>query len=62
MQRQRGCLEKNANKKKMRCKRCGGFGHFEKTCKLEMVGEDGETATTNKRFTIYMHFSSIMLS
>ena len=45
VQRQRGCLEKNANKKKVRCKRCGGFGHFAKTCKLDMVGEDGETAT-----------------
>lgn len=45
----RGCLEKQANKKKVRCKRCRGFGHFSKTCKLEMVGEDGETARTNKR-------------
>ena len=49
--RQRGCLENRANKKKVRCKRCGGFGHFSKTCKLEMVGEDGETASTNKRLT-----------
>jgi hypothetical protein len=22
--------------------RCRGFGHFAKTCKLQMVGEDGE--------------------
>jgi hypothetical protein len=50
--RQRGCLEKRANKKKVRCKRCGDFGHFAKTCKAEMVGEDGETASTNKRLTL----------
>lgn len=49
VQRKRGCLEKNPNKKKVKCKRCGGFGHFEKTCKLDMVGEDGETARPNKR-------------
>jgi len=52
--RQSGCLEKRATKKKVRCHRCGGFGHFAKTCKLEMVGEDGETATNNKR----LEFSS----
>jgi hypothetical protein len=51
-QRIRGCLEKQATKKKVRCKRCGGFGHFKKTCMLEMVGEDGETARTNKRSAI----------
>ena len=64
--RQRGCLEKRANKKKVRCKRCGGFGHFSKTCKLEMVGEDGETASTNKRLTlislIFCHLYSFHLS
>jgi len=50
VQRQRGCLEKRATKKKVKCSRCRGFGHFAKTCKLEMVGEDGETAPTkNKR-------------
>ena len=50
VQRQRGCLEKRATKKKAKCSRCRGFGHFAKTCKLEMVGEDGETAPTkNKR-------------
>jgi len=48
----RGCLEKQASKKKVRCKICGGFGHFSKTCKLEMVVEDGETARTNKRSAI----------
>lgn len=53
-QRIRACLaawrlEKQATKKEVMCKRCGGFEHFSKTCKLEMVGEDGETTTTNKR-------------
>ena len=31
VQRRRGCLENNPNKKKVKCKCCGGFGHFEKT-------------------------------
>ena len=34
MQRIRGCLEGKATKKKVKCKRCGDFGHFAKTCKL----------------------------
>ena len=37
-----GCLEKNPNKKKVRCKRCKGYGHFEKTCKLVEPEEDEE--------------------
>ena len=49
VQRTRGCLEKNANKKKVKCSRCQGFGHFAKTCKLGMVGEDRETAPSKKR-------------
>ena len=49
MQRVRSYLENNPNKKKVRCKWCGGFGHFEKTYKLDMVGEDGEVARLNKR-------------
>ena len=44
VQRYRGCLEKNASKKVVRCKRCRGTGHFEKTCKLAEIGEDGERA------------------
>ena len=44
VQRQMGCLEKNANKKKVKCPRCGDFGHFQKTCKMPEVGEDGERA------------------
>jgi hypothetical protein len=39
-------MEQNANKKKVRCKRCKGFGHFAKKCKLLQVGDDGETAAT----------------
>jgi len=49
VQRRRSCLEKNANKKKVQCSRCKGFGHFAKTSMLGMVGEDGETAPSNKR-------------
>ena len=49
VQWQRGSLEKRVTKKKVKCRRCGGFGHFFKTCKLGMVGEDGETTPTNKR-------------
>ena len=54
IQRYKGCLEKNASKKVVRCKRCRGTGHFEKTCKLAEVGEDGERAPprnkANKRY------------
>jgi hypothetical protein len=42
VQRIRGCLEQKANKKKVKCRRCKGFGHFAKTCKLAEIGEDGE--------------------
>ena len=48
-QRIRGCLEKKATKKKVRCSRCKDFGHFTKTCQMPVVGEDGETATPKKR-------------
>ena len=44
-QRIRGCLEKNPNKKKVRCKRCKGYGHFEKTCKLAEPEEDEAVET-----------------
>ena len=47
----RGCLEKNATKKKVRCRRCKEFGHFSKTYQMPVVGEDGETATPKKRYT-----------
>jgi hypothetical protein len=52
VQRQRDCLEKNVNKKKVRCKRCGSFGYFKKTCKLDMVEEDGETSAIKKRLPL----------
>ena len=44
----RGCLEKNATKKKVKCSRCKEFGHFAKTCQMPVVGEDGETATPKR--------------
>jgi len=54
VQRIRGSIEKNVNKKKVRCKRCKYFGHFAKTSKQPMLGEDGEIGnnsnkTSNKR-------------
>jgi hypothetical protein len=66
VQRQRGFLEKNATKKKVRCHRCGGFGHFQKTCKEPEVGEHGEIAPprskAGKRYVSLLCTSSIFLS
>ena len=46
----RGCLEKNSTNKKVKCRRCGDFGHFAKTCKKPEMGPDGETAAAlNKK-------------
>jgi hypothetical protein len=45
----RGCLEANNSKKKVKCHRCGNFGHFAKTCKEPELGYDGATAANNKR-------------
>jgi hypothetical protein len=33
-------MEQRANRRKVKCKRCKGFGHFEKTCKLAEPTED----------------------
>jgi hypothetical protein len=30
----RESMEERANKRKVKCRRCKGFGHFEKTCQL----------------------------
>lgn len=51
--RQRGCLEKKATKKKVKCKRCGGFGHFPKTCKPAKMGEDGQRAPSTWEHYIF---------
>lgn len=51
VQRIRDCLEQ-PGRKRVTCKRCQGFGHFEKTCKLaEPVHQDEQTIqpTTKKR-------------
>ena len=51
----RGSLEKRATQKKVRCKRCGGFGHFAKTCKFPELGEDGEIGQGSlKRYSNYL--------
>ena len=51
----RGSLEKRATQKKVRCKRCGGFGHFAKTCKFPELGEDGEIGQgSSKRYSNYL--------
>jgi hypothetical protein len=44
-------LRKNNTKKKVKCHRCGGFGHFANTCKEPEMGLDGEpAAAVNKRY------------
>jgi hypothetical protein len=57
----RGCLEKRATKKKVRCKRCGDFGHFAKIYKEAELGEDGERGQgSSKRYYNYFcvcHFA-----
>jgi hypothetical protein len=38
----RGSAEERANKRKVKCRRCKGFGHFSKTCKLAEPTEDDD--------------------
>jgi len=40
-------------KKVVKRKRCGDFGHFEKTCKLAEIGEDGERAPPRNKACFY---------
>jgi hypothetical protein len=35
-------MEQRANRKKVKCRRCKGFGHFAKTCKLAEPTEDDD--------------------
>lgn len=53
VQRIRGCFELNVNKKKVKCTRCGGFGHFTKTCKERMqeLDDPDECVTPPKKTT-----------
>jgi hypothetical protein len=53
-------MEKNSSKKKVKCHRCGGFGHFAKTCKEPELGPNGETAAApNKRYDFFSQFASV---
>jgi hypothetical protein len=55
----RGSMEERANKRKVKCKRCKGFGHFEKTCKFVEPTEDDDgideaaTIASLKRYISY---------
>jgi hypothetical protein len=52
-------MEERANKRKFKCRRCKGFGHFEKTCKLAEPIEDDDgideaaTVASLKRYISY---------
>jgi len=59
VQRIRGCLEGKANKKKVKCKRCGDFGHFAKTCKFAEVDSDGEIGGRSQNKRLVTHSQSI---
>ena len=64
----RGSAEQRANRKKVRCRRCKGFGHFAKTCKLAEPTEDDDgvdeasTEASLKRCISYSIFASIFAS
>jgi len=47
VQRIRGCMEKRATKKKVRCKRCGRLGHFQKSCKEPEEAKKGKGKPTS---------------
>jgi hypothetical protein len=61
----RGSAEERANKRKVKCRRCKGFGHFSKTCKLAEPTEDDDgvdeasTLESLKRCISYSIFPSI---
>jgi hypothetical protein len=60
VQRIRSYLEGKVNKKKVKCKRCGDFGHFTKTCKFAKVDSDGEIGgrSQNKRLVTHSQIIS----
>jgi hypothetical protein len=53
----RGFLE--PGRRTVRCKRCGGFGHFEKTCKLAEASDEenynGSYCSTTNRYLSYFY-------
>ena len=53
VQRIRGSFEVNATKRRVKCRRCGGFGHFTKSCKERMqeLDDPEECATPKKKAT-----------
>jgi hypothetical protein len=61
----RGSAEERANKRKVKCRRCKGFGHFSKTCKLAEPTEDDDgvdeasTLESLERCISYSIFPSI---
>lgn len=54
VQRIRSCLEKNPNRKRVRCKRCGGSGHFEKSCKAPECDDEGNPAPPKKMYACFL--------
>jgi hypothetical protein len=58
----RGSAEERANRKKVKCRRCKGFGHFAKTCKLAEPTKDDDgvdeasTQASLKRYTLASYY------